>query len=153
MGAAVGKWDARSADELGDGPREEDFVGLGVRLDSLGDVDGDAADVVAILLDLAGVETDPHVDADAAHAVADGTGAAHRSPGPSKVARNPSPVVRISRPRKRSSSARVRPSWVASSSDHRRSPMSATWGRGTHYVSEQHRLWGNRKWLKSVTPG
>ena len=48
-------------------------------------------------------------------------------PGPSKVAKKPSPVVLISRPRKRSSSARVRPSWVANSSDHRRSPMPAAW--------------------------
>ena len=48
MGAAISEWDARAADQVGDGAGDEDFVGLGERLDTLGDVDGDAADVVAV---------------------------------------------------------------------------------------------------------
>src|SRR4029450_8596132 len=82
MGAAISEWDARAADEVGDGAGDEDFVGLGEGLAALGDVDGDAADVVAVQLDLAGVEPDPHVDADGADRVADGAGAAHRSSPP-----------------------------------------------------------------------
>ena len=52
---------------------EQDFVGLGECLDSLGDVDGDAANVVAVQLDLAGMQPATHVDADGADRVADGT--------------------------------------------------------------------------------
>ena len=56
MGAAISERDARAADEVGDGAGDEDFVGLGECLDALGDVDGDAADVVTVQLDFAGVE-------------------------------------------------------------------------------------------------
>src|SRR5918994_372207 len=84
MGAAISKWDAGAVNEVGDGAGGEDFVGLGERLDTLGDVDGDAADVVTAQLDLAGVEPNPHLDADGADRVADGTGAAHRSSRPIK---------------------------------------------------------------------
>jgi hypothetical protein len=48
MGAEIGEWDARAADEVGDGSGGEDFVGLSESLDALGDVDGDAADVVGV---------------------------------------------------------------------------------------------------------
>jgi hypothetical protein len=48
VGAAIGEWDARAAHAVGDGAGNEDFVGLGECLDALGDVDGDAADVVAV---------------------------------------------------------------------------------------------------------
>src|SRR6266536_6113102 len=81
MGAATSERDARARDEIGDGARNENFVGLGERLDALGDVDGDAADVVTAQLDLAGVEPATYMDADGADRVADGTGAAHRPSG------------------------------------------------------------------------
>src|SRR5262245_55641043 len=79
MGAAISERDARPADEVDDGAGHEDFVGLGECLDPLGDVDGDAADVLTGQLDFAGVEPGPHMDADGADRVADGTGTAHRS--------------------------------------------------------------------------
>ena len=52
------------------------------RLDALGDVDGDAADVVTAQLDFASVEAATHTDADGEDRVADGAGAAHRSSRP-----------------------------------------------------------------------
>jgi hypothetical protein len=88
-GAAIGKGDAGAADEVGDGTGDEDFVGLGVRLHALGDVDGDAADIVTVEFDLAGVQPYSYMDADGAHGVADGTGAAHSSAGPVKDGQEP----------------------------------------------------------------
>jgi hypothetical protein len=44
--AAISEWDAGAADEVGDGAGDEDFVGLCERLAPLGDVEGDAPDVV-----------------------------------------------------------------------------------------------------------
>jgi hypothetical protein len=84
MGAAIGERDARAANEVGDRARDEDFVGLGVRLDPLCDVDGDAPDIVTVQLDLAGVEPNPHADADRSDRLADGAGAAHSSSRPVK---------------------------------------------------------------------
>src|SRR5262249_53081338 len=69
--------------------RDEDFVGFGVRLYALGDVDGDAADVATAQLDLACVQPHPHLDANRAHRVADGTGTAHRSSRPVKGSQEP----------------------------------------------------------------
>ena len=127
MGAAISESHPRASDEVGDGPRDEDFVGFGVRLYALGDVDGDAADVATAQLDLTRVQPTrtwmPIARTASQMAQAQRTA----RPGPSKAAKNPSPVIWISRPRKRSSSARVRPSWVTNSSDHLRSPMPATW--------------------------
>src|SRR5262249_6740552 len=71
-------------DEVGDGAGDEDFVGLGERLDPLGDVDGKATDVVTAQLDLAGVKPAAHADTDRPDTVADGAGAAHRSARPIK---------------------------------------------------------------------
>jgi hypothetical protein len=82
MGAPIGEWDARTTHQVGDGAGDEDFAGLGECLDALGDVDGDAPDIVTVQLDFAGMEPNPHIDTDGAHRVADGTGAAHGSPRP-----------------------------------------------------------------------
>jgi hypothetical protein len=112
VGAAISERDARAADKVGDSARDEDFVRPRERLDSLGDVDGDAADVVTAQLDFASVETATHTDADGVERVANGAGAAHRSPRPIEGRQDAIARVRISRPQKRSSSPRVRPWWV-----------------------------------------
>src|SRR5262249_47408484 len=117
----------RASDEVGDGPRDEDFVGFGVRLYALGDVDGDAADVATAQLDLTRAQPTRTWRPIARTAPQMARAQRTARPGPSKAAKTPSPVIWISRPRKRSSSARVRPSWVTNSSDHLRSPMPATW--------------------------
>ncbi len=82
MGAATSERDARARDEIGDGARNENFVGLGERLDALGDVDSDAADVVTAQLDFASVETATHTHADGMDRIAYGAGAAHGSSRP-----------------------------------------------------------------------
>ena len=71
------------------------------------DVHGDAADVVAVQLDLAGVQPGPDRQARLRELVADRGGRADARAGPSNVARKPSPVVSISRPRNRARFART----------------------------------------------
>ena len=56
---------------------------------TLGDVDGDAADVVTAQFDLARVQSHPHLDANGAHRVTDGTGTARRSSRPVKDSQEP----------------------------------------------------------------
>jgi hypothetical protein len=67
----------------------------------------DAADVLALHLDLARVHTAADLQTERRRAVT--IALAHRTAraGPSKVARKPSPSVLISRPRKRSISRRT----------------------------------------------
>ena len=82
VGAAISERDARAASKVGDSARDKDFVRPRERLDSLRDVDGDAANVVTAQLDFASVEAATHTDADGVERVANGAGAAHRSPRP-----------------------------------------------------------------------
>src|SRR5512132_493957 len=82
VGAAISERDARAANKVDDGARDKDFVRPRERLDSLGDVDGDAADVVTAQLDFPSVEAATHTDADGEERIANGAGAAHRSPRP-----------------------------------------------------------------------
>jgi hypothetical protein len=89
MGAAIGECDARATDEVGHGAGDENFVGLGECLDPLGDVDGDATDVVTTQFDLTGVETNPHLNTDRADSVADSRGAAYGSSRPVKGRQEP----------------------------------------------------------------
>src|SRR5205807_2060345 len=69
--------EARAGDEVDDGLGHEHLPRPGLGRDPLADVDGDAADVAAPQLDLAGVDAGPHVDPQRPHRVADGEGAAH----------------------------------------------------------------------------
>src|SRR5262249_10391441 len=84
MTTAISERDARAANKVSDCSRDEDFVGLGHCLYALGDVDGDAADVVAMQFDLADVEPNADLDANSVHCIADSTRAAHRPTGPVK---------------------------------------------------------------------
>src|SRR5262245_64784580 len=90
-------------------------------------MDGDAANLVTVQLDLAGVEPDAHVDADSAHGVPDGASAAH---GPSgSIEGREEPVARGA-DLSTAEAFELGPREavvVAMSSDHRRSPMPATW--------------------------
>src|SRR4029453_16293036 len=74
VGAAISERDARAANKVGDGARDKDFVRTRERLDSLGDVDGDATDVVTPQLDFSSVEAATHSDADGEERVANGAG-------------------------------------------------------------------------------
>jgi hypothetical protein len=48
MGAAISERHTRATDKVRHGAGDEDFVAMGERLDALGDVDGDAADLVTV---------------------------------------------------------------------------------------------------------
>src|SRR5215217_2941916 len=84
MGAATSEGDARARDEIGDGARNENFVGMG-------DVDSDAADVVTAQLDFATVKTATHTHADGMDRIAYGAGAAHGSSRPVEGRQEPVP--------------------------------------------------------------
>jgi len=60
VGTAVVEVHARTRDEIDDCPRHEDVAGCRECADSGTDVHGDAGNVVAALLDLAGVDADPN---------------------------------------------------------------------------------------------
>jgi len=56
--AAIVEHEAGSSDEIRDRPRHEHLAWLGDRLHPRGEIDRDAPDVIAALLDLAGVDAD-----------------------------------------------------------------------------------------------
>jgi hypothetical protein len=68
-----------AADEVANGAGNEDLGGSSERADAGADVDCDAADVVAHLLHLAGMESGSDLDAEGFDRVDHGLGAAHRS--------------------------------------------------------------------------
>src|ERR1700687_6520883 len=59
MGAALGEFQARTGDEIGDDSRNQDFVRLGLRHDASRSVNGYTADIAASHFDLACMETGP----------------------------------------------------------------------------------------------
>src|SRR3954452_16456786 len=79
---AVLERDAGTGDEVADRARHEHLAGSGQGSDARGDVDGDAADVVAHQLDLAGVDPDPHLQPRRACNLSDCVPAADRARGP-----------------------------------------------------------------------
>jgi hypothetical protein len=71
MHASVGETNARSGDEVGNGPRAENLACLCERSDPGRDVYGDAGEVFAAGLALAGVQSGPDFDAEGAGPVRD----------------------------------------------------------------------------------
>ena len=126
MAAPRPEGDPRADDEIAHGPGGEHLARPGERRNPRRDVDGDAADVVADQLDLAGVKAGADLDAERGHVVGDRRGrtrprgsARRRSRGSRR------PVVLTSRPPKRSRWPRTT-FWCSSSrSRQRRSPISA----------------------------
>src|SRR4029453_16882044 len=88
-GAAVGQGDAGAGAQVADGPGHQDLAGVGLGQDPGGEVDGDAADVVAAQLDLAGVEPGPDLDVDVDELVAEGDRRAEGTPGRLEVGPGP----------------------------------------------------------------
>src|SRR5262245_47775220 len=76
--AAIVEFEPRTRDQVGECPRDKDLVGFGEIAHALADVDGDAGDIVASYLDLAGVKPGPDGHSDRGQRVADG----HRGPYP-----------------------------------------------------------------------
>jgi hypothetical protein len=70
-------------------------------------VDGDSAHIATGQFDLAGVESDPYLQADPRTSSLIARPHRMALAGPSNVARNPSPAVSTSRPRNRASSVRT----------------------------------------------
>ena len=71
MFAPVGKGEARTSDQVADGARHEYLTGPGQRGDACTEVSGNAADVVAAELDLAGVQTGPNLKSEFGYGVRD----------------------------------------------------------------------------------
>lgn len=73
--ASVLEGDSRAGDEVGDGPGGEDLPRASMVLDSLADVDGDAADVAAAYFDFAGVNANAHLDTEVGGGLVEGEAA------------------------------------------------------------------------------
>src|SRR6185369_2629457 len=74
---AILKAQTRAGDEVAHGARDEDFAGARNVLYPCGGVNRDAANILASDLDLAGMKTAAHLNAERAHFRDDGGGAAH----------------------------------------------------------------------------
>src|SRR2546423_11251893 len=72
--AFVGELHAGAHNKLCHGSRRPDFAGAGFGCDAGGDVDGDAADVIAADFDLAGVDAAADVEPELTGGIADRTG-------------------------------------------------------------------------------
>src|SRR5712691_1020689 len=81
MQTAVAEAQARASDEVAHRARHQRLAGFGHRGDARGDMHGNAADIVAFQLDLAGVESAAHADPKRLHHFGYRRGAAHGAGG------------------------------------------------------------------------
>ena len=110
MLAEVGELHARPGEEVPDRRRDDDLSRFREREDPRGRVDGDPPDVVALELDLTGVNAIARVRPWLVVSSMAAAAATARA-GLSNTTRNPSPVVCTSGPRKRGIWART--DWLA----------------------------------------
>jgi hypothetical protein len=91
MRPAFGEREPGADDELLHGSRHEHLSRPGERRHARADVDGETSHLIGAALDLAGVETGANLQAETAHAVADGAGARHRAGRAVETGKDPVP--------------------------------------------------------------
>ena len=121
VGAAIREAKTRARDQLFHGTGHQDLAGRGRRRRG-GDVNRDAAHVVADQLALAGVQASADLDPEGADAVTDGARAADRPARDRRTSRGSRRRSSSLRGRARASSRRTTAWWLASRSRQRWSP-------------------------------